>query len=313
MRRFAFLVTLLAAAPAFAGAQAVLRHAAVVPGEFFTLGEVADVSAPELAALRIGRSPRAGTALAVRRADVEALMARLKPGLALRFSGAERVVVRRGPLQALAPSRIEAAAEDALRAFLAERFPRFEVALLRAAARAPLPVPQGRLELKARVPDARVPGRTAAVWIDVLVDERHYQSLPVEFAVQAWQPVLRARRGLQPESPLEAAAFEVREAQVAGLPEAPVPVHAALEVLRLRRALPAGEVLTWVHARSAPAVSRNDTVRVRASVGGVSVEAPAIAMHDARPGERLRVRSSSTGQTYAARVTARGAVEASWR
>jgi flagella basal body P-ring formation protein FlgA len=291
---------------------AQLRGEAVVAGETFALGEIAGVSGAELAGLAIGRSPRAGSALTVRRADVERAIARLKPGTAVRVTGAERVVVRRGPVETVAAGALEEAALQAVRRYLAERFARFDVLPPRERA-ADLAVPPGRRELRARVAAAPgVPERVAA-WVDVLVDGRRYQSVPVRFAVRAYQPVLAARVALASGASPAPEAFEIVEAQVAGAADAPVAPDADVRGLRLTRALAAGEILTWAHAARAPAVRRNEAVRVRAAAGRVAVEDLAFALEDARPGQIVRLRSPRSGEIYAGRVTAAGLVEATLR
>jgi flagella basal body P-ring formation protein FlgA len=60
-------------------------------------------------------------------------------------------------------------------------------------------------------------------------------------------------------------------------------------------------------------VKRQEPVRVRLAVGGVSVETTAIALVDGRPGEVIRVRNKQTSKTYAVRVTGPGVADAIWR
>jgi flagellar basal body P-ring formation protein FlgA len=323
MRVFLFSVSFLAALSANGEMNPVhvtLRAENAVAGAFFKLSEIATVSAGdeqlerELAALRVGRSPRAGTVLALKPVEVERVIARLKPELRqrLRVEGAQTASVRRGPLQSVEPARVRESAARALEVFLAERYSRFEIEPLGEPGGA-FAVPEGRLELKPRIAAAgSVPARLT-VWMELYIDGFHYQSLPVAFAVRGYQPVLAARSALRAGERVRTDELAVREEQVAGYAEAPVPADLEAATLRLKRPLAAGEVLTWRHAEQAPAVSRNQEITVRLAVGAIALEAPAVATQDARPGEVIRVRTAASRQTYSARVTGPGTAEALWR
>jgi flagellar basal body P-ring formation protein FlgA len=315
------LVFFLPDAAAGTGAVEVTLRAQSVVGEtYFRLGEIATVRAAdaalerELAALRIGRSPRAGTALALKAPEVERAIARLKPELKerIRVSAAPHASVRRGPLQTLELARVRELATAALEAFLAERASRFEIEAL-GEAEGLLALPPGRVELRPRIAsEGPIPARIG-VWTDVHVDGARYQSLPLSFTVRAYRPALVARTALPAGRPLRAGDFASSEQQVAGHAESPVPPATDLTRLRLKRALGAGEMLTWGHADQAPAVSRDQEIVVRLAAGAIALETAAVALRDGRPGEVIRVRSSASRQSFPARVTGAGTAEALWR
>ena len=103
----------------------------------------------------------------------------------MRVIGPERLWVHRGPLETVEFSRVEEEARNALQKMLALHYERFEVEpASRAAER--LLVPQGRIELKPRVPETPPLSGRASVWTDIFVDGRHYQSVPVHFAVRGY-------------------------------------------------------------------------------------------------------------------------------
>src|SRR5262245_13692158 len=114
-----FLLLFFFCAPALAAV--TLQEEGVVSDAFIRLGDVAVTDVAELRELRIGHSPRAGGVLVLRRADVQRLVTRLKPALAVRLDGAERVTVRRGPLARLELQAVAQGAAQALRQALAER------------------------------------------------------------------------------------------------------------------------------------------------------------------------------------------------
>jgi flagella basal body P-ring formation protein FlgA len=299
----------------------VALHAeSVVAHEHFAVGEIAAVASGDAALaralreLRVGHSPRAAGTLAVKRAELERFLLRLMPELRERIelAGAATAVVRRGPLQTVEPVRLREAARNALERALAERYARFELEAPGAEQRV-LSAPQGRLELRVRLPSLAPAPRRVTAWVDVHVEGRPYQAVPVSFELRAYAPVLLARRALRPGEALSAADFERREAQVAGHASAPLHAAADLAALRLKRPLAAGAALTARHVQRAPAVARDQDVRVELALGAVAVRTVAVATRDGAAGDVIRVRNPASNQTYAARVTGAGVVEALWR
>jgi flagella basal body P-ring formation protein FlgA len=304
-RLLLFFVIFLAHAPLMAAI--TLREEAVVSEAFIRLGDIAATGTQELRELRIGYSPRAGNALVLKRADVQRIVARLKPELRVRVEGPERVTVRRGPLEQLELRLVRQSAERALKQGLTERYPRFEVHSSEPEEKT-IAVPAGAVEIKSRAP-LRIPstGRVT-VWTDVLINGGHYQSIPLSFTVRAYQPALVARRALRAGEALVAADFEVRETHVEG-----IAADTDLKSLRLRQPLGAGSVLAAQHVAQARGVTRHQPVVVRVAFGSVALETTALASGDGKLGEVIRVRNPETNQTYPARVAGPGVVEALWR
>ena len=108
MRSVLALLLAFGLCPAGAGVTVSLRPQAVVEGEYFLLGDIAEVRSGDpvaerrLRELRIGVSPRVATTLALERGQVERWLRRVQPPLAagLEVLGSDRVAVRRGSLQA---------------------------------------------------------------------------------------------------------------------------------------------------------------------------------------------------------------------
>jgi flagella basal body P-ring formation protein FlgA len=313
-------MSLLHAEAAHARVTVQMHPESIVKTPFFRLDEIADVTADdaviadEVRALRIGRSPRAGTVLHISAADVERVLLALKPVLRkeLRILPVGDAVIHRGPLQTLQFMRLQEAARTALTAFLAERYSHFQIHVQQGED-APIVVPEGQLEIRPRT-SARTPvPRKITVWTDIYVDGRQYQSVPIKFDVEAYLQVLVALSGAKAEAKALDARLVVKEEQVAGYVEQPVPADINLSALRLKNALATGEVLTWRHVERLPVVSKNQEIRVRLAVGAIEVETVGIALQDAKPGDVIRVRSPENQQTYPAKVSGSGILQALWR
>ena len=249
------LLFMLFSASAGAAESVVLNAESVVAGEFFTLGEIATVRSPDasLAKLRIGKSPRAGRALEVGRDQLARVLERLRPDLAgrLELGGAIESRVLRGPLEKIPFERLQAQARHELEKALASQYERYDVEP-RGAEREALVVPAGRVELRARVPE-RLAGRVA-VWTDVLVDGRHYQSVPSSFDVRG-EPELPA-----PER-LAALPVAVRQGDPVTVRLAAGGIEVETVALAMRAAR-AGEVINVRNAET------NRTYRVRVTATG---------------------------------------------
>jgi len=215
-----FLLLFFFCGPAFAAV--TLHEEGVVSDAFIRLGDIAVTDVAELRELRIGHSPRAGAALVLKRAEVQRVVARLKPALTVRVEGAERVTVRRGPLASLELKAVREGAERALRQALAERFGRYEIGAATVGTDGAVAIPAGRVELKARTPLHIADGARVTVWTDVLVDGRHYQSIPLQFPVRGAEPIA---------APAAAARQETKASGVAR--NQPVVVRVALGAVAL--------------------------------------------------------------------------------
>jgi flagella basal body P-ring formation protein FlgA len=82
----------------------------------------------------------------------------------------------------------------------------------------------------------------------------------------------------------------------------------AVQGMRARKALRAGDVLCAEDMEPKPPVSRGDRVLVRSSAGLVTVVVSGIAEQDGKVGDRLQIRDPQSGALYVASVSAEGEV-----
>jgi flagella basal body P-ring formation protein FlgA len=202
--------------------------------------------------------------------------------------------------QSIAAASYLSVARVALSGSLANREPNVQIEL--AGTYQDLRVPVGHVDLQARAPGA--PSRSrAVVWIDVFVAGRLCASRPVSFALHSWNRVLVAKERLAARTVLDKGQFELRQADTALLTGAAITDVKSLAGKRLRRALPAGAVVSLRDLQDVPTVQKGDKLAVYARVGHVVVKSAAVAQRDAFTGDVIDARVPASGERLHVRVT----------
>jgi flagella basal body P-ring formation protein FlgA len=310
VKRLCSLVLLAGCSAASAASQLTLelRGTVLLERPRITLGDVARLpedAAQALASLELGASPRVGYVERLSRAQIAQLLARragIEPG-ALAWSGAASVALRTKS-QTVASQDLSAAAARAVRGVFSARFP--DIVAESAVAPAGIELPLGEYRITVRPVDtgritARIP-----VWLDVWLAGAVYRSVVVPVAVRVQRQVFVARRDLAAGALVGPADFEAREQNVAALGAAPAPWPVAQ--WRLRQRMWAGQVLDERSLAPAGLVLRGDPVRLVVRTGAIAIEADAVALADAAPGERLAVRAAASREAVTGRLDPSGVI-----
>jgi flagellar basal body P-ring formation protein FlgA len=287
----------------------LLAHARV-EGRHVRLGDIARLEGADAdrvqaaAMLDLGTAPRFGEELRLDRSRVAAWLVRAAPQLPpMAWGGADTVRISRAG-RSIRAADVCRAAEDSVVATVAVP----ASTRVRAAADCPdkdWTVPVGeQTDLRARAPvDGAWPVRRIAVQVELWSDGRYVRTAMVPVRVQVLGTAWVARNDISPRRTVDRDAFDAVEIDLAGLAAPPLALDATFEALRLRRAVLKGQVLTNAHVESQPAVSRGKRVTVRSRAGAISLEAPAEALQDGRPGEHVLVRMGGhAGASLLARV-----------
>jgi len=290
-----------------------LRAAALVQGRTVLLGDVAGIDGVEprqraaLAALRVGTAPLAGYVEELDRATIEAALRSNAAGFAWQpeWQGAERVLVRRSSRMVDGTTLADAARRH-LGALFGRQYEELELTPHGAAA--DVQVPEGVLALRGRDVAGGLRQRTT-VWVDVLVDGAVYRSVTVPFDARGWRQVPVARHDLPADALAQRADFTVTRQDVLALagPAAAAPAEGSR--VRLREAVPAGQVLLQRQVVAADAIRRGDRVTLVLASAGMRIEAAAVAQEDGAVGGMLRVMPASGGEAVRARAVGPGLVE----
>lgn len=313
----------LAAALGLAGAAVAraeivvtLHEAAVVHGPRVVLRDVASIGtarrqlSERIESIDLGPAPIAHERVVLRQDVLAAHVARQlqsQGGLPIRWTGAASVTLQRG-MQALPTEQLQAAADSALRAWLASQpVTRYEIEPL--ATPPASQVPSGALQLSVRpLPAGQAPAGHITLWVEVRVDDRLVRQLPVVMKVRSYASRWLARVDLPARSPVDAGSFEQRE-EVLALPYRPTLLDLPPASARLVRPIRAGQALEAADVGGLVDVMRGDPVTVSIYRGLVSVQARAEALRDGRSGQSIPVRIAGATAAVMAQVTGPGRVQ----
>lgn len=295
------------ATPCAAALTLTLRSEVQLGHARILLADVAELpagTAPALAALDLGPAPRLQQQTRINRGQIAQLMQRrLQENLpSITWQGADSVQIQTAA-QTVSGEALGAAALAAVQTAFGTRYPGLEALL--AAPQAGLDIPLGAYQLRARAPEAALLPARVALWLDVVAQGQVLRSVVVPVTLSLRRPAYVARRALAAGSQAQAADFEVRESDVAGLDALPVGADGSW---RLKRPVQAGQVLVQAMLPVRGAVFAGDHVRLQMRQGGIDLEADAVAQADAAPGQMVAVRSSFSSDTVAGRLTAAGTV-----
>lgn len=289
-------------------------HVEVKPGSV-RVGDIAAIDGPvgsdtqHLSALVLGQMNVNDTGRHVSREELSQRLERHTglDGQAIRWRGASVVHIEVAA-QVVTASQIEQCGRALLHAWLAAQFQ--DVHLDRVSRGADVRVAAGRLDLQARPVDlATPPTARMTAWIDVLVDGQVVRSVPVTFAVKAFQPVWVARRDLRPgQALLDDDVLQLTVIDVAQHGLRPWSVDLAR--MRLRKPLLAGQPLTPAHVEPRSVVARGATVEICAADGELEINGQGEALQDGQTGDWIKVRLPRATGPVLARVLGPGLVGA---
>jgi flagella basal body P-ring formation protein FlgA len=319
LRAACVCVPLMANAAAPSQVTISLRPAVHVSSPQVRLGEVADLSAPDLASLRrlmdipLGPAPRAGSVEMFERADIERAAKAIAGDVVAKafWSGAARVEVQ-GETNILDGRQIVRAAQASLRDALAMHAGHVE--LFAPSVPHDLDLPAGNVVLRPRVASDEIVGRRTVVWVDVYAADRLARSVPVTFevVVSGWN------RHVESKSPL---ADDVRVPAPAPVSVAKVSADAAVRAgiqgrVREEKARKAACCAQTASAASGAASVHEERAVVRGTwatlhlqSGAVVLENRVQVLEDGRKGEFVRVVTPGAGTPFVAQVSGVNQVE----
>jgi flagella basal body P-ring formation protein FlgA len=312
-----FLAASAGGARADAGAPSVhLLKSATINTMQYRLGDVAQIRVDDAAlkgrleAVTIGVTPRLGYTEYVSRQQIEKLVAQSCPDLreSILWAGSDKVGVRGAGTELDLQPHVNRIRELILSQWhrSLQDIARFDIQPVQ-----DLPaivVPRGTVKVESRIAENAGLSKRLCAWLDVAVDGKHYQTIPVWFSVKAYKPVLVAKKTMTRHQNPRQDDFIVQVQDIAGIPGTFSEVSRQLTSAWLKRPLREGEVLTAADLEEMPLVRRGENVRVTLAEGPVQIETEGVAQVHGRMGDIVRVQNLQTSGIYTARVTGVGAV-----
>jgi flagella basal body P-ring formation protein FlgA len=282
--------------PAF---EIVLKSNVLTRGLQVTIGEIADVTPTNRDALAIGAvvfgpAPVPGFARTVTRTDL--LQSLVAAGFAagnFRFRGATETLVQAISVP-IAPAALADAATTVLQAVLTAEGGDVEWEPVGPIRNVQAPPGHRSQELRARVRGGATHPSSAVVDVDVLVDDEVAKTVPVQFKLTRFQPVLKvsgAVRAGTPLGPENLLLARERLSQTAGLY---LTAFDQVQGMIARRNLQPNQLLTLGDVGAPAIIRKGETVTVVLTRGRVKVTAIAIANHDAGRGEPITCTNPAT-------------------
>lgn len=173
-------------------------------------------------------------------------------------------------------------------------------------------VVDGLLSVRAHRVSGSAPGALVAA-VDVMVAGAVQRTVMVRCDAALERDVLVTATSLKRHDNLQPDAVAVERRTFTSLPrEALVPLVAAEELgnWRVTRPIGPGAVLTVGMVEPAPAVRRGDKVSIVASLDGIEISVPGVALADGQPGDVIRVENEQSGQVVQVLVVDEARVEA---
>jgi flagella basal body P-ring formation protein FlgA len=169
-------------------------------------------------------------------------------------------------------------------------------------------VPRGKVTVVSRIAADMKPNKRLCAWLDISVDDKYYQTVPVWFSLRAYRQVLVVRHPLTLHHLLREEDVVMESRDVAGISGALTDLSQLRDSFWLKRPLPEGAVVAIENIEKVPLVRSGQNVRVTLSMGPVHIETEGVAQVYGRMGDIVRVQNTVTSGNYAARVTGYGEV-----
>lgn len=283
-----------------------LRGEALVMARTYGLADIAEPGSidpalkEQLCGVEIGRTPRPGQLTQVTRFEMTALLEKALPGISerLRWGGPVFVRVRGGGT----PCDVEALQQSAYQLLLSWLQQRYgQGSAQRVGEPKPVMVPAGNVTFRPKLSATGRLVKRMPVWVDVLVDGEHFQTVPIWFAVSVQAPALVVKGAMKRYQELSPGDVEETILDIASLNDEPLQ-KSSLPGKRIVHDLEAGAVITAGDVEPMPDVRRGELITVYAHQGAVSLTVKGIALMDGHVSQQITVRNPGNGESYRAVV-----------
>ena len=279
----------------------------------FQVADIAEVRsadqelAERIEGITINRVPRTGHSMYITRHMLAALVEHVIPGSYRRilFSGATAARIHGGGVS-FAGVEIEREARATLTKWLGNSYDNYEI---RPSSNIKdVTLPDGRVTMTADIAGGDRLPREMCVRVDISIDGKHYQTVPVWFSISVYLPVLVARHELVKGRVPDESDFKAVVNDITGMNAAPLQSLSDAGSYRTRRTIRQGEVIFVDDLEKIPDVIAGQRVTVISDSGKVRIQTVGIALADGDQSDKVDIRAINGGAVYPAVVTGRGSV-----
>lgn len=283
------------------------------------LKDIADVQASDpslstkLGSLDVGSLPADGLRRVMQRGQVLATIQKLDRDVRITANGASQIMIERRTSGYPAATLIDTVREHLSRQLRRDHPSLTRIEIVPVGEFPELRAPGGRIDVTPRMQATRRLAQRFCVWLDVQVDGKPYRTLPVWVNVQAYAPVLVARRSLVPRERIGVDDVSREERNIAGFSGTALADFSDVANQRTRLYIPAGKMLKTADVEPSPVVLATQEVNVRVVAGSVEIETKAVAEEEGHVGEYIRVRNPSSAAIFMAQVVGDRSVQVTER
>ena len=169
-------------------------------------------------------------------------------------------------------------------------------------------IPRGIVSYKYKLPDSVIQKRIP-VWMDLYVNTKHYQSIPLWFNASIMADVIVANTRISAGQKLTENLTDLHKKDISLYKNRHIKLK-DLNNLRIKRDVRPGEVLTEALIEQLPPVFKGQTVKVISKQNNVTILVEGFALEDGKLGDKVRVQRTGSNRVFTAIVNNPGQVTA---
>jgi flagella basal body P-ring formation protein FlgA len=310
------LMILVWSIQASAGLSVRIMESVTVSAAEFSLADIAEVQAEDpglkemVETIKLGVAPRPGYTERVSRKDVVQRIEKLHPEMRglISWTGSEKISIRSAETWLSLQPFISQARDLLLSDLRQDQDDKTKIEIEPVQPPQGVNVPRGIVDVTTRITNNAKLNKRMCAWLDVAVNGRHHQTIPVWFALKAYKPVLAAKRPLSVHQSLRSDDFVTQVQDVAGISNFLADFSLLPASMWLKHPVREGATITADDLEEIPLVRSGQSVHVMLATGPVQIETEGVAQIHGRLGDIVRVQNLQTKGIYPARVTGMGMV-----
>jgi len=164
-----------------------------------------------------------------------------------------------------------------------------------------LSVPLGDISLKPHLRSQTI-NRRQCVWVDVYVNNEHYQTVPVWYSVSAYKNIPIVAYDVKANSYLENEVLDLVRTDVTGMDVSMIYKHESTGTIVFNKNMKSGEKIMQADVKPVSDVMHGQVIQIESHAGNIVVSVKGVAEDDGNVGEIVSVRTINDNDAFSARV-----------